>query len=154
MKTTKINNPFTPRDDMTDRWLERAMCSGDSRPDDWFADRGSAELDRARTICAMCTVAAMCESAARKRGETEGLWGTYKHRAGTRAACGTRGGYRSHKRFGEVACTACDEANKLYTRQCRERMEDKNRKADRAEELRRLQNEAPMLPVRELQPAC
>lgn len=106
-------------------WRDHAACSGTDDPELFFPD---GETDPARyqaaqaaAICRRyCPVTNWCLQWAQENGMEHGVWGGVdldKRRSRPRrqpAQCGTRGGYRAHRRLKTPACDACLAANTDY----------------------------------------
>lgn len=121
-----------------DTWQQKAACRG-INPDLFFPDRGE-NTTNAKHVCAGCPVTDDCLMYAIVNLEISGIWGGKdgKERRvirrqlianGTIAAseldrrsphttgpvqCGTRSGYVTHRRLGQVPCDDCTEANRDY----------------------------------------
>lgn len=109
-----------------DDWREHAECRG-SNPATFFPDpragsNTNGHLGRAREVCEACPVKAECLAFALNNHERFGCWAgmgvrELQHiRAGGRPAldpieCGTRRGYRQHRRRDEDPCQACKAAH-------------------------------------------
>lgn len=99
-------------------WTRQAACR-DADTDLFFTD---ADTAKALTFCRGCPVQAQCEAYALDHGQVWGVWGgttpqqrkgRYRHR---QARCGTRAGYKAHRRKGEEPCEPCNTAHLAYQR--------------------------------------
>lgn len=112
-----------PLPDPTD-WRTNAACRG-MDPNDFHPDKGhSATAARAKAICAECPVRSDCLTFAVQNDIFDGIWGDMspRDRGAERPQMnrprnqpqpinhGTEGGYSTHRRRNEDACTACLEA--------------------------------------------
>ncbi len=110
-------------------WMARAACLGQD-PELFFpSESDDTRAEAALAICATCPVQAECAAYARQLKVSDGVWGgTTKGRKRTtptnhkRRACGTMAAYRRHKRAGEPACDACEEAQRTYMERFRTRI--------------------------------
>lgn len=105
-------------------WRDHAACSGTDDPELFFPD---GETDPARyqaaqaaAVCRYCPVTNWCLQWAQESGMEHGVWGGVdldkrRSRPGRQPAqCGTRGGYKAHRRLKTPACDACLAANTDY----------------------------------------
>jgi len=123
---------------MTD-WTERANCRDWPTPDDWFpVERSVKAPPEMVAVCSACPVATECFRFAMEN-QMEGIWGgttsaqrQYRRRhlnrkrnpdkrrhGAPRPVCGTAGGARSHRYYGETVCEPCAKADQEYKREAR-----------------------------------
>lgn len=108
------------------RFSGPALCA-ETDPDLFHPPKGDSNNGAARRVCGACEVRDECLAYALDRDEQHGIWGglspserrRLKHRRPGPAPInhGTEGGYRTHLRRGEKACSACLEANRLLARE-------------------------------------
>lgn len=71
---------------MTDTdWRQRAACSRENLPDQWFPknDTGTgweAVIDQAKAVCRRCPATTQCLTWALEHNITDGIWGGYTER--------------------------------------------------------------------------
>jgi WhiB family redox-sensing transcriptional regulator len=62
-----------PRDEVEDRWVDYAACTGQSTH--LFYPSKHHKADRAKAICARCPVRQQCLDEAIARADHNGIWG-------------------------------------------------------------------------------
>lgn len=108
-------------------WMEQAACRGID-PAVFFVDRGGSSV-AAKDACNNCPVTGQCLAHAIANGEHHGIWGgtTGRERVKLRRRLGvliarpihhgTRSGYLTHQRRGEVPCGPCTIASSIWLRE-------------------------------------
>lgn len=108
-------------------WRHYAACRGED-PEQFFptGQTGPWELviDNAKAVCRRCPVREQCLTWALDNHMNEGVWGGFTekerqsirrgHTPRTPAQCGTRPGYKKHRREGTPVCEPCQTANAEY----------------------------------------
>jgi WhiB family transcriptional regulator, redox-sensing transcriptional regulator len=107
-------------------WREHAACVDLADPELFFpdgeADPARYQAAQAAAVCRTCPIADWYLQWARENGMEHGVWGGVdldKRRNRRRprrqaAKCGTRGGYRAHRRLKTPVCEDCRAANTAY----------------------------------------
>jgi hypothetical protein len=90
-------------------------------PDRRNRPRAAAQIELARSLCAVCDKRLACLVEADNRGETDGVWGgvdffTPSHWRKATPPCGTADGAAVHEAAGTDVCLACRRAHSRAAR--------------------------------------
>lgn len=125
-------------------WMDHGACRGQDTTI-WFPASAQPHVSAAAiAVCNTCPVRNLCLEYAMEHGEAHGVWGGVTERGRQRLrrqqrlnlglafnasltpraiSHGTDGGYNTHRRRGEAACTACCEAHAAATAEYKARQD-------------------------------